>query len=245
MDWYFDNIGILFLIGVFVIIFIGIIGNGNKKKNVNKNMFDKVQKQKTIDERVRQPLNIEESKKQLEEIKKKVENVRKNTEKIALQVKIQNAAKQTIPMAKFRLEELRRHNNNLEKGQTPEILENSVMNIISNLEWFVEQEKEYPGAPWLITNNPSKLIEDAKNRYNQMLLRLASSSFHRYEIVMVELVTEVKKTEHTQIIFETIDELRGFADTNAQNYKQLFKELDDLHFQVEEIYSNTIIDGKN
>ena len=188
---------------------------------------------------VSQEISLENSQQKLTEIQEKVAEIRKNNERIKQDLRIKEAAVSAIPLAEYHLNELTKYNHTLETAKLPEILSSCENNIKQLLEWFVLQENEYPNATWLLVGGASNMIKKVENRYNEMLLRLAKENFDSYRIKMLEFITEDVKTEHTEIIFSWIDELRGWIDTKAENQQECFNSLNEIHYQVEEIFSNS------
>ena len=141
------------------------------------------------------------------------------------------------PMLEFVGQELSRHAKNLQHGQTPEILESSKANIIHHLKWFLANE----GNGFTSNLSPdiiAEMINDTLNQYNKDILRLAKEAFDDYNAKINELVTDKLKTQSASLAFEAIDQMRMFADTKANNYTEITKSLNDLHYRVEEIFSN-------
>lgn len=177
--------------------------------------------------------SIEDANRQLAELRNKVKTIKQTVRNVT----ITEAAEYCLPMANFRLEELRKYNAKLESSPTPEILTFCLANMEANIAWFAEQEELYPNAPWLIVGGAKPMLDKVKCRYNELLYGLAETSFNRYKIVVKELITEEARTEETEIIFSEIESLRGFVDTVASNYAECFESLNNLHSQIEDIYS--------
>lgn len=177
--------------------------------------------------------SIEDANQQLAELRNKVKTIKQSVRNIT----ITEAAEYCLPMANFRLEELRKYNTKLESSPTPEILTSCLANMEANIAWFAEQEELYPNAPWLMVGGAKPMLDKVKCRYNELLYGLAETSFNRYKIVVKELITEEARTEETEIMFSQIESLRGFVDTAASNYAECFESLNNLHSQVEDIYS--------
>ncbi len=177
--------------------------------------------------------SIEDANRQLAELRNKVKTIKQTVRNVT----ITEAAEYCLPMANFRLEELRKYNAKLESSPTPEILTFCLANMEANIAWFAEQEELYPNAPWLMVGGAKPMLDKVKCRYNELLYGLAETSFNRYKIVVKELITEEARTEETEIIFSEIESLRGFVDTAASNYAECFESLNNLHSQVEDIYS--------
>ena len=177
--------------------------------------------------------SIEEANRQLAELRDRVRTIKQSVRNIA----ITEAAEYCLPMANLRLDELRKYNAKLESSPTPEILTSCLANMEANIAWFAEQEELYPNAPWLMAGGAKSMLDKVKCRYNELLYGLAKTSFDRYKIVINELITEDTKTEETEIMFSQIESLRGFVDTTASNYSECFEGLNNLHNQVEDLYS--------
>lgn len=177
--------------------------------------------------------SIEEANRQLAELRDRVRTIKQSVRNIA----ITEAAEYCLPMANLRLDELRKYNAKLESSPTPEILTSCLANMEANIAWFAEQEELYPNAPWLMVGGAKSMLDKVKCRYNELLYGLAKTSFDRYKIVINELITEDTKTEETEIMFSQIESLRGFVDTTASNYSECFEGLNNLHNQVEDLYS--------
>jgi len=173
----------------------------------------------------------------IEKSRKKLEDIKKATEAIGMQRKINKEANTAIPIAENRLKYIKFENENMERRQTPEIVSNCKNNIEEHLSWFVEQEKEYPSAHWLIVGGAEKMIIKLKNRHNELLYLICKDSFDRYKITIKEVFTESAKDELTVNMLQGIENIRLFIDTKAENSKECFDSLKDIHFQVEELYS--------
>lgn len=117
------------------------------------------------------------------------------TKRLIAELKWKTDAPRILPMAKFRLEEMRKYSKDMESALTPEILETCRANIINHLKWFAKQEMDYPGAPWLLDDGAVTLAKKTKNRYNELL----------YMLSVVEYGYEIK----------------GFLDRSADNYLQI------------------------
>lgn len=182
-------------------------------------------------------VTIEECNNRLNEIKKTLVEVRENNKKIAEDVRINKIAKTAIPMANYRLDELRKYNTQMESATTPEILSNSKGIIDLHVLWFVEQEELYPNAPWLMVGGANNMLDRVRCRYNELLYGLAESEFNRYKIVIQQFVTNNARTKETEVIFSEIENLRGFVDTTASNYVECFDSLNNLHSQIEDLFS--------
>jgi len=185
-------------------------------------------------------LSIEESYKRLEEIKNSIAEIRKMREKAqritVLPAHIYEAALSYIEMMK-------RNNDSMEKMQTPEIVENS-KNVIENyLNWFIDIEMEYPYAPTMFKDGAEVIKAQLKNRYNELLYIMAKKSFNEYKIRAAELVSEEAKYEETEYLFGYIDGLRRLIDIQAGNYNHYFAALNEIHYKVEETFSDLQLFG--
>lgn len=176
--------------------------------------------------------------KQLTDIKNKVAEIREMNENIAEQNKINDASEYSVPMANYRLDDLRKQNKILETAKTPEILSNCLSMMEDHIEWFIEQEKEAPNAPWLLVGGANNMLKKVRDRYNTMIYRLAKESFNDYAIKIKEVVSSDMKDELTTITFEEINKLRGWVNTTSNNFEECFTELNELHGKVEDLYSN-------
>ena len=154
--------------------------------------------------------------------------------------KIRDAAEWAIPVVNNRLDELKKYNKAFESAPTPEILSNCLEAMELHIQWFVEQEEEYPTAPWLMAGGGKQMRINLKNRYNELLYSLVNRAFVSYKTKITELVLDDNKQKETEIILTDIDNIRRYIDTGAGNYKEIFDNLNELHFQVEEIFSNLI-----
>lgn len=138
----------------------------------------------------------------------------------------------------YRLDDLRKQNKILETAKTPEILSNCLSIMEDHIEWFIEQEKEVPNAPWLFIGGANNMLKKVRDRYNAMIYRLAEESFNDYAIRIKEVVSSDMKDDLTTITFEEIDKLRGWVNTKADNYEECFTGLNELHNKVEILYSD-------
>lgn len=184
--------------------------------------------------------SIEEAQNQLADIKNKVSEIKKLNEGIAEQNKINEASEYSVPMANYRLDDLRKQNKILETAKTPEILSNCLAIMEDHIEWFIDQEKEVPNAPWLLVSGAKNMLKKVRDRYNEMIYRLAEESFNDYAIKIKEVVSSEMKDELTTITFEEIDKLRGWVNTKADNYEVCFTELNELHNKIEVLYSDNV-----
>lgn len=178
-------------------------------------------------------MNEEEIRRGLSEIREKLASVRKTRQEAAVKL----AAEDCIPYATMLLQEIKAYNSKLEASPTPEILANNKEALLSLLPWFVEQEELYPGAPWLLVGGAVNMQDRVKCRYNELLYNFGEKGLNRYKAIFPELVTEEARYEETEIIFSTIEDLRRWVDTTASNSSLCLQELNDLHNEVEDIYS--------
>ena len=140
-------------------------------------------------------------------------------------------------MAESRLKYLKFENENMERRQTPEIISNSKNNIEEHLFWFIEQERKFPNAPWLLVGRATNMLSQLKNRHNELLYLLCKDNFEEYKILIKEVFTEEAKNELTINMLQRIENIRLHIDIKADNHKEYFDLLNDIHYNVEEIYS--------
>ena len=233
--------------GTVLLVLLSIIGSLHKKDNsdyVSPKKTDRLIKDegsgshKSENKKTDEPFDFEDAERRIAEMRKGIEEVKKRNEEISAKLKIQTDSKKIIPLVESKLKEIKKHDLNLENGQTPKTLKESSNIMIRHFEWFSQLKDEYPGAPWLLKNDPYELIKLTRIKYNQMLLRLATDDFNNYSSIIDELVTMKVKTENTHLMFEKIDTIRSFADTKASNTRLLFDKLNDLHNKTEDIFAN-------
>jgi hypothetical protein len=217
----------------FVIVLDRIINKTDKtdffKKKVENNTHN-------INIQSNQEINtIENAYKQLEDVKNSVEEVRKTVNSF----KIQSAAIESIPMCNYHLDELKKLNNTLETNKEPTILESCMRNMIVHITWFVEQENEYPNAPWNMVGGALDMIEKVKNRYNEILYLIVKELFEDYKLKMSKQISEFKKNLETEIIFEHIQYYEGFIEKTARNHQECLDSFNEFHNGVEDLFSST------
>lgn len=221
----------------FIYIFIGIVTVVTLSLIFSTHSKSDEPKQQVSPE-IDKKQSIEEAQNLLADIKNKVAEIRKKNEDIAGQNKINGASEYSVPMANYRLEDLRTQNQILETAKTPEILSNCSAIMEDHIEWFIGQEKEVPNAPWLLVGGANNMLKKVRDRYNEMIYRLAEEVFNDYTIKIKEVVSSDMKDELTTLTFEEIDKLRGWVNTKADNYKECFTGLNELHNKVEVLYSD-------
>lgn len=226
-----DGVTFIYIfIGIVTVVAMSIIFSTPSKK-VEK-------KQEALSTEIDKSQSIEEAQKQLTDIKNKVAEIRKMNENITEQNKINDASECSVPMANYRLDDLRKHNQILETAKTPEILSNCLSMMEDHIEWFIEQEIEGSKAHWLLVGGANNMLKKVRDRYNTMIYRLAEEAFNDYAIKIKEVVSSDMKDELTTVTFEEIDRLRGWVNTKADNYEECFTELNELHDKVEVLYSD-------
>lgn len=130
--------------------------------------------------------------------------------KLVNELKWKRVAPQILPIAEQYLKEIQTINNNLEQGNTPEQLESYKEQLLVLLQWFVNQEQEYPDAPWLIQGTAIAMLPNVRNRYNERIYDLAKR-FYGKEII-------------------------GFIDKQAENYIQVEDAIkQELEFDTENV----------
>lgn len=124
-------------------------------------------------------------------------------------------APRIIPQAKQMLAELGNINSNLETALTPERLRDCREQILVFLQWFEEQERKYPGAPWLLQNGAMVMIDKTRNRYNELLYQLAKKYYGKAVIVWID-----KEAPNFPIIKDAIEQEDGFDDEELRDLRK-------------------------
>lgn len=124
-------------------------------------------------------------------------------------------APRIIPQAKQMLAELGNINSNLETALTPERLRDCREQILVFLQWFAEQERKYPGAPWLLQNGAMVMIDKTRNRYNELLYQLAKKYYGKAVIVWID-----KEAPNFPIIKDAIEQEDGFDDEELRDLRK-------------------------
>lgn len=98
-----------------------------------------------------------------------------NAHKLINELKWREVAQKNIPIAEKILKEIQTINNLFEQAKTPEQLESYKEQLLALLCWFIQQEKEYPDAPWLLkgVGTATKMLSKVRSQYNSLLLNLA------------------------------------------------------------------------
>jgi hypothetical protein len=177
---------------------------------------------------------LEESQKTLEDVRKMVNEIRNQVDDF----KIQAAANDAIPMCNYHLDELKQLNATLETAKEFMILDSCKSNMFVHLEWFVEQEKEYPNAPWNMVGGALNMIEKVKNRYNERIYLIVKESFEYYKSIISNRISDYDKDWETESMFTQIQTAQGYVDKQALNHQECFDDLTDFHNKVEDLFSN-------
>ena len=98
-----------------------------------------------------------------------------NAHKLINELKWREVAQKNIPIAEKILKEIQTINNLFEQAKTPEQLESYKEQLLALLCWFIQQEQEYPDAPWLLkgVGTATKMLSKVRSQYNSLLLNLA------------------------------------------------------------------------
>lgn len=109
-----------------------------------------------------------------------------DAQRLINELKWKNVASTRIPYVKMLIKELRITTDNFESALTPEMLTQYREQIIVLLNWFLDEEKKYPDAPWLFTHGASRVIGIAHNRYNELLYLLAKKYYGKSVINWID-----------------------------------------------------------
>lgn len=145
----------------------------------------------------------------------KTKQLLEKSQQLINETRWKSVAPRIIPQAKQMLAELGYINSNFENALTPERLRDCREQILVFLQWFAEQERKYPGAPWLLQNGATVMIDKTRNRHNELLYQLAKKYYGKTIIVWID-----KEAPNYPIIKEAIEQEDGFDDEELRDLRK-------------------------
>lgn len=162
----------------------------------------------------------------------------KSIERIARNVVKNELISQRVE-TKFILAKLQKSSDVLEATNELEELQRAKDQLLLYLEWFIDAETNHDKYIKL-EGGATNMVGKVKFRYNEMILRISNSSLNQYKEGMKKLLTEDEKTKATETALLYNERLRDGLDLESSNYDVCFQSLDEVHYIIEGIFSDSL-----